>query len=91
MAGQLHPLAGQLVPYPHPEHETTDSLAVRAQLSADALITLNKQARARISHVSSTSLRFCAQSVPARPCRICVSVFQCARTCFEASHILGVA
>ena len=32
-------------PYPHPHFETRDSLAVRAQLSASALITLNEQVR----------------------------------------------
>ena len=32
-----------LQPYPHPYHETSDSLAVRAQLSASALISLNAQ------------------------------------------------
>ena len=45
-AGQPHPLARQPVPYPHPEHETKGSLAMRAQLSAAALIALNEQVAA---------------------------------------------
>lgn len=36
-----YPLVEQ--PYPDPRFETRDSLAVRAQLSATAFITLNEQ------------------------------------------------
>ena len=72
-AGQPHPLARQPVPYPHPEHETKGSLAMRAQLSAAALIALNEQVAAHACSLvrrGRPRSRLLSASARLRACRV---------------------